>query len=289
MLPIILGLIALLSVYLVAMLALVTIKKDISIANFTWGGGVMLISWYIFFVKMCVLTFGEFALIPSCVIAIFITAWCLRMAIHLYVRYTGTDKRFAAWRKHGNLFLNILYIFGAQLVLMIAMSVTPLFILGPSEILWREPVGVFLFSIGIMVWLIGFIYESVSDYQLYNFMQKSANRGKVMRSGLWFYSRHPNYFGEIIMWWGIWLIAFALDDVAYTIRLLIQGGTYMGTSVRLIAAIPLAISLISPLTITILLRFFTGVPLLEGAMANNPEYQEYKRTTNTLVPWIPKR
>jgi len=116
---------------------------------------------------------------------------------------------------------------------------------------------------GLVIWIIGFLCEAISDQQLFAFMSNSSNKGKVMRTGLWSYSRHPNYFGEILMWWGIYIIALS-----------VPGGWT---------------AIIAPATITFLLVFITGIPWVEKAMGNNPEYQEYKKRTNMLIPWFPKK
>ena len=119
-----------------------------------------------------------------------------------------------------------------------------------------------LLSIGVLIWLVGFFFETVGDYQLDRFITNSSNRGKIMRYGLWKYSRHPNYFGEVVMWWGIWLIVAPL-------------------SFGLIA-------LISPLTITILILYVSGIPLLEASMKKYDEWSEYARKTSIFIPLPPK-
>jgi steroid 5-alpha reductase family enzyme len=106
----------------------------------------------------------------------------------------------------------------------------------------------------------GFFFESVSDYQLLRFMQNPLNQGKLMKYGLWKYSRHPNYFGEVCMWWGFFLITASV---------------VWGLS-----------GIISPLTITILLLFFTGVPWVEKVLEKHPEFAEYKRKTSIFIPWF---
>jgi steroid 5-alpha reductase family enzyme len=110
--------------------------------------------------------------------------------------------------------------------------------------------------------LCGYYWEAVSDQQLFNFRRNPLNKGKILKTGLWHYSRHPNYFGESVMWIGIAFLALSISF----------GWT----------------AFIAPLTITFLLRFVTGVPLLENAMKDNPEYQQYKQKTNTFIPWFAK-
>ena len=117
--------------------------------------------------------------------------------------------------------------------------------------------------LGILVWLIGFLFESVGDSQLNKFIKDPANNGKIMTTGLWKYSRHPNYFGEVTQWWGIWLIAIS--------------STYNW------------VSLLGPLTITLLILKVSGIPLLEKKMSEQKDFLEYSRKTSIFIPWFPKK
>lgn len=245
-----LGALMLIIAYLSCMVLLVQIKKDTSIANFTWGGGCMFLAVY------SLIVFGNYGPLQILTTALIII-WAIRMIVHLYLRYTRKDPRFESWKQEGikALFINIGYIFFLQLLLLLIMSIPTVLVnmSYPARLCSIQ-------YIGLLVWIIGFIFEAISDYQLYAFLKNPANKDKVMRYGLWRYSRHPNYFGEVVLWFGIFLIAIA---VPYG---------YM--------------ALIAPITITFLLLFVTGVPMLEKAMANNPEYQEYKERTSIFIPWL---
>src|SRR5690606_6836000 len=116
---------------------------------------------------------------------------------------------------------------------------------------------------GALLWLIGFIYELVADAQLHAFTRDPANRGKVLMTGLWRYARHPNYFGEAVLWWGIFIMTLAAPAPKYWL-------------------------VISPLIVTYMLRFVSGVPVLEKKYAGNKAYQAYKRRTNAMLPWPPR-
>jgi steroid 5-alpha reductase family enzyme len=117
--------------------------------------------------------------------------------------------------------------------------------------------------LGSLVWVAGFTFEAVADWQLARFKADPANRGKVMNQGLWRYSRHPNYFGESLIWWGLFLIALATPHGWW--------------------------ALISPLVITFLLLKVSGVTLLEkDIVERRPEYREYLETTSAFIPWFPK-
>jgi steroid 5-alpha reductase family enzyme len=117
---------------------------------------------------------------------------------------------------------------------------------------------------GILIWLTGFLIESSADRQLSRFIKDPANRGRVMRYRLWKYSRHPNYFGESTMWWGIYIVSCSVDYGFLTIM--------------------------SPALITYTLLKITGVSLMEETMfKGNQEYAEYKRTTSSFIPWFPRK
>ena len=117
--------------------------------------------------------------------------------------------------------------------------------------------------LGLVIWITGFIFESVGDKQLAVFLKNPDNRSKVIQSGLWKYTRHPNYFGEATMWWGIFVLALSVP---------------LGWS-----------GIISPLTITFMLLFVSGVPMLEKKMMENPEFREYAKVTSKFIPWFPKK
>ena len=127
----------------------------------------------------------------------------------------------------------------------------------PEHLTWFD-------FLGLAVWLLGFLFESVSDYQLARFKAVSGNKGRVMRQGLWAYSRHPNYFGESLVWWGIFMIALSAPGSWWTI--------------------------VSPVVITIVLLKMTGIPLMEKSIAHKrPGYADYVENTNAFVPWFPRK
>jgi len=117
--------------------------------------------------------------------------------------------------------------------------------------------------IGLVLWLVGFFFEAVGDYQLIRFKRDEKNKGKIMTQGLWKYTRHPNYFGECVMWWGIFLIALSVK----------YGWT----------------AIISPLLITLLLLRVSGVVMLEKKYIGNKEFEDYAKKTSAFFPWFPKK
>ncbi len=238
--------------YLIGMVTLTCYKKDTSIGNFTWGGGVLLVSLYTFF------RMSSF-LLQQILVTAFIGAWAIRLIAYIYIRYTGNDPRFVTWKKQGikGLIINIVWIFGQ--IIMIAIMSYPIVLIN----FYNNPHPFSMFDmLGLAMWVCGYYWEAVSDQQLFNFIRNPLNKGKILQSGLWHYSRHPNYFGESLMWIGIYVLALSVP----------YGWT----------------ACITPITITFLLRFVTGVPLLENAMKDNPEYQKYKAKTNTFIPWFAK-
>lgn len=185
--------------------------------------------------------------------------WASRMIAHLWCRYTGKDPRFISWREWEGfkaLAMHAAYIFGPQLLLMLTMSI-PVILIN----LRSGPGLNVLDFIGLGLWIVGFLYEAVSDYQLFAFMKNRANHGKIMRYGLWRYSRHPNYFGEILVWLG--MLAMALS---------VPGGW---------------MAAIAPITISIVL--IKDAPWIENTLAANPEFADYKKRTSFLIPWFVKK
>lgn len=244
----ILGIIALF-IYLTGMVALVQYKGDTSIANFTWGGGVMLVALYTFFTESKFLT-------RQIVMTSMLVLWASRLIIYVYRRYTGADARFRGWKWQGiqALCINSLWVYGQAF--MIAIMSYPVIMINYQQV----PEMTFTDRAGICLWIFGFCYESLSDYQLSQFFKDPAHRGHVMQSGLWRYSRHPNYFGEIVMWWSVYIIALSVPCGWTTV--------------------------IAPATISFLLIGVTGVPLIEKALKDNSEYQEYKKRTSMIIPWF---
>jgi steroid 5-alpha reductase family enzyme len=249
-----LGGIGLMLAFLTLMVIIVQAKKDNTIGNFTWGGMAILGALYTFFTTSAYLP-------RQCLVTGLIVIWGLRLTIYLYSRYKkGADPRFIAWQAqwgHYALLISIAWIAVMQATLGVIMALPGVW----ANTHLSLPLNS-LDLFGTIVWAVGFFFESVGDYQLYWFMKNPANKGHIMTQGLWHYTRHPNYFGEILMWWGI-----------YAILLSVPGGVW---------------TIISPITITILLVFVTGVPWAEAVFKDNPYYQAYKEHTSMLIPWFAK-
>jgi steroid 5-alpha reductase family enzyme len=210
------------------------------------------------------LVLGNRAFAPvQLVAAAAVILWAARLGAYLLSRILkiGKDARFDDKRGDFLKFL-VFWILQAVSVWAIMLPITLLLSL-PSP----GPFGV-LSAAGIAVWAIGFAVEAASDAQKYAFRNRPENKGRWIETGLWKYSRHPNYFGEVVLWWGLFLLA--LPSLS----------TWM-----LFAAA-------GPVSITLLILFVSGVPLLEkGAeekYGTDPEYRAYKRRTSSFVP-LPRR
>lgn len=227
--------------------------KRNDIADVAWGLGFVLMSWIAFL-------FSEYSA-RSLLVNVLVTIWGLRLAWHIARRMSNKpeDYRYAAWRKTWKHFYMRSYfqIFILQGVFLYIILLPVLFI-HTSETVRLQYIDL----IGVVVWIIGFFFESVGDRQLRRFLKDPANKGKIMDQGLWAYSRHPNYFGEVTQWWGIFLCCVALP-----------GGS---------------ITIIGPLLITFLILFVSGVPLLEKKYAGKPDFEAYKKRTSMFVP-MPRR
>ena len=135
---------------------------------------------------------------------------------------------------------------------LLAAQISPL----PARLIWLD-------FFGLLVRTVGFFFEAVGDWQLSRFKADPVNKGKLLSSGVWRYTRHPNYFGDAAQWWGFYLIAAA------------AGGFW---------------SIFSPIIMTLLLRNVSGVSMLEKTLKNTKAgYQEYVETTNAFIPWFPRK
>ena len=233
-------------------------KKDASIADIFWGPGFVFLAWLTFS-----MTDGYTG--RKLLIVCLTTLWGLRLAIHIFIRNLGKgeDPRYKAWREqHGRRFwwVSFFTVFGLQALLLWTISITTQ--IGQIS---PEPSGITFFDgIGVFIWLVGFTFEAVGDWQLARFKSNPDNKGKVMDKGLWAYTRHPNYFGETLIWWGLFLITASTSGGVLTI--------------------------ISPLVIAFLLLKVSGITLLEKTIVETrPKYREYIETTSAFIPWFPRR
>lgn len=230
--------------------------RDASIVDIFWGCGFVIVAWYDWFT---VTGYAPRRLL----LTVLVTIWGLRLALYLFRRNAGRgeDFRYQAMRKRIRYFafVSLFIVFLAQGVLIWLISL-PIQIAQsaptPAHLTWLD-------YLGATLWLTGLTFEAVGDWQLARFKADPANKGKVMERGLWRYTRHPNYFGDALLWWGLFLIALAVPHGWLTV--------------------------ISPLVMTLLLLKISGVALLEKSLSKaKPDYAAYARRTSAFIPWFPK-
>jgi steroid 5-alpha reductase family enzyme len=215
-----------------------------------------------FLVLAIVLMIFEQAFRPVQLLAVAVTSlWAVRLGGYLLVRIIemGKDDRFDGMRDEPLRFARF-WLLQAISVWLISFPVIFVLSLEGTVFTWVSIAGA-------AVWLFGFIFEAVADAQKYRFKSNPENRGDFISRGLWRYSRHPNYFGEVLCWWGIFLIvAPSLMGAAW-------------------------LAVLGPAAITALLLFVSGIPMLEKKhdkkYGGNPAYRDYKKTTSLLIPFPP--
>jgi len=231
--------------------------KNASIVDIVWGLGFVVVAWT---VRLTV----EGDTTRQNLLVVLVTLWGLRLALYLAKRNIGhgEDFRYVLMRrKHGARFpvVSLYSVFAFQGALMWVVSLPVQ--LGQADD--GAPVGP-LAVVGAFTWVVGFLFESVGDAQLARFKKDPANAGKVMDRGLWSLTRHPNYFGDAVQWWGIGIVAA-------------EAGTA-------------ALGLIGPVVMTFLLTRVSGVPMLEHSMAKRrPGYEDYVRRTSAFLPRPPRK
>lgn len=229
-----------------------------SIVDIVWGLGFVVLAWAYFF-----LTDGD----PQrkLLITTLVTIWGLRLTFYLAKRNIGKgeDYRYQQFRKRygedSYWWKSYFQVFMLQGTLMVIIA-APLL----ASQYATEPNNLTVFDgLGVTIWSIGIIFEAVGDWQLSQFKSNPNNKGKVLRQGLWKYTRHPNYFGDAVVWWGYFTIALA---------------TPFGF-----------LSFFGPLVMTFFLLRVSGVAMLEKSLKKNkPEYEEYIRCTSAFIPLPPK-
>ena len=231
------------------------IRRDASIVDIFWGIGFVVVAWLTF-------TTSAVSELKAVFLALMVTTWGLRLAGYLAWRNIGKDEdyRYAAMRqRHGSRFpiVSLITVFGLQGLLMWVISL-PIQVGIPDAESWNA-----IATVGLVLWSIGWLFETIGDYQLARFKAQASNKGRVMSEGLWRYTRHPNYFGDFLVWWGFYLVAAKPDSFWWTI--------------------------IGPLIMSFLLIRVSGVRLLENSLRDRVAgYKEYVRNTSPFFPLPPK-
>jgi steroid 5-alpha reductase family enzyme len=228
--------------------------RDVSIVDIMWS--------LMFLLAASVYTAAQAAPGPRVwLVLVLVGAWSIRLAAYIFWRNHGHGEDFRyqqirARNEPGFAFKSLYLVFGLQAALAWVISLPLLAATGSTA-----PLG-WLDAAGVALWLVGMVFEAGGDWQLARFKRDPANRGKVLDTGLWRYTRHPNYFGDFCVWWGFFFIALS------------AGGWW---------------SIVGPLAMSFLLLKVSGVALLEKDIGERrPAYRDYIRRTNAFFPGPPR-
>lgn len=234
-------------------------RRDASIVDPFWGTGFVIITWFTF-----LSTIQDSQTARECLLIVLVTVWGARLSAFLFLRNLGRgeDKRYASMRsKHGAQFwwMSFLTVFLLQSLILWIVSMPvqiALFRSSSTPLSWID-------AGGAVIWLVGVLFETIGDWQMARFQSDPSNASRVMDRGLWRFTRHPNYFGDFCVWWGVYLIAAA-------------GGAGW--------------TMFSPLLMSFLLLKVSGVSLLEKTITSRrPDYASYQKRTSAFFPWPPKQ
>ena len=233
------------------------ILKNVSIVDMFWGMGFVMVNTFYFF--------NTETTPAKLILLILVAVWGLRLSFYLAWRNIGKpeDFRYQEFRKkYGEKNYWWISFFQTFLLQGILMGIISLPLLGVNMYATSKSLN-FLDYLGILVWAIGFIFEAVGDNQLARFKKDTKNKGKVLDTGFWHYTRHPNYFGDSAVWWGFGILCLSAGSYW-----LVAGSVIM----------------------TLLIIKVSGVALLEKSMKDQkPEYIAYIQKTNSFIPWFPKK
>jgi steroid 5-alpha reductase family enzyme len=257
-------LVALFYTYVISLLgALVFMAGVFAIGRRIHRYDVVDVAWGLVFIVISAISLllSDTIRLTNILVFILVVVWGLRLSSHIYRRLRSTtseDKRYVELRKKwqsGNESVAIFFRIYMVQALLATIICLPVIIVNAVNV---DAVTFFALA-GTVIWAIGFSVESLADQQLRQFIRDPHDKGQLMTHGLWRYSRHPNYFGELALWWGVGIIAL---------------GVPFGW-----------IGLIGPLLISYLIIFVSGIPPTEKAFAGRKGWDEYKRRTSILIPW----
>lgn len=232
-------------------------RKRTDIADAAWGLGFVIAAWSAYWI-------AQPHHISALLVNILVSLWGLRLTYHIFrrIQKRPEDERYVAMRqkwKSRKALQTYLRVFLAQ-GLLLSLIVAPVFVLH-----WAQGADGHIWTIaGSSLWLLGFLFEAIGDKQLQSFVSNPKNKGKLMTQGLWKYTRHPNYFGEVTQWWGIFVVGLSAG----------MSGLW---------------GVIGPLVISFLILKVSGVPLLERKMKDHPDFAAYAARTSRFIPLPQKR
>jgi steroid 5-alpha reductase family enzyme len=238
--------------------AISLLLKNSSIVDIFWGFGFVLSAWLYYFIS------PEGFPIRKLILLVLATIWGMRLTLHILIRNWGKpeDFRYQKWRNESGKswwIKSLFQVFLLQGLLMWMISAPLLaaqYFHVASSLIWLD-------YLAILIWVIGFFFEAAGDAQLSQFRANASNKGKLLNTGVWHYTRHPNYFGDSTQWWAYYLLALA------------AGGWW---------------TFFSPIIMTIFLIKISGVVMLEKTLAETkPGYRDYMSTTSSFIPWFPRQ
>ena len=231
-------------------------KKNNSIVDIFWGLGFVLSVWF-------AVIYNQSFSVSALLVLSMVSLWGLRLFYHIFKRNHNKpeDFRYVNFRKawgskwvKTKAFFHVYMLQMLMLLVIVSASINIILVNNPQWPLYT--------TMGLVVWGIGFYFEVVADRQLKQFKSNPKNKGKILTTGLYKYSRHPNYFGEATMWWGIYIIGLG------------SGG---------------ALYIVSPITITLLVRYVSGVPMLEKHYKDNETYQKYAEKNQYIYTLVSEK
>lgn len=239
--------------------------RNVSIIDIVWGLGFVVVAWITFALALSrdVYASSELSGTPSAwLLPTLTTIWGVRLSGYLAWRNHGQteDKRYAAMREKRALsfwWRSLYIVFLLQAVLLWIISLPLQYGIASAQRGWSWTHG-----LGLVLFSVGLFFEAVGDWQLARFKSQPKNQGRVLDTGLWRYTRHPNYFGDFCVWWGLYMISIAHHSHLWTI--------------------------ISPILMSLLLMRVSGVTLLEQSLSRKPEFADYARRTSAFFPLPPK-
>jgi steroid 5-alpha reductase family enzyme len=236
-------------------------KQNNGLADVAWGLGFVVVA-------ISSLVSSNTYTLTELTITLLVLLWGLRLFFYLGVRNWNKpeDFRYVNMKKKWQTNLKLkafFYVFMLQMSFLYVIAL-------PIQLASFKPaslnlIGYLILGVGVLLWIIGFIFEALGDYQLKVFKQDKNNKGKILTTGLWKYTRHPNYFGEALMWWAVFIVSLStLNPI-------------------------MLLGFVGPLFINYLLVNVSGVPLLEKKYKDNVEFQAYAKVTSRFIPRLPKK
>ena len=232
------------------------IKRN-DIADIAWGTGIVLVG-------VVGYTLRSVPGATTSIVMLLVAVWGVRLTLRIFLRNIkkGEDPRYRVWRETWGKWFYLrsyfqVYLLQGFLMIVVGYPLLHLSVYG------TDVLSIPFVFLGTCVWALGFFFEGVGDCQLDAYIASKPQKDAVLSSGLWRYTRHPNYFGEVTQWWGIWIILLSVPFGFFAI--------------------------ISPLTISFLILKVSGIPMLEKRFEGNQNFEAYNQTTNAFFPWFPRK